>query len=397
MSETLNSIQELGRLGQSVWYDNMYRSLITSGELERLVEMGVTGLTSNPTIFQKAISSGSEYDDSLVKYASRSLNPEQLFEALATEDIRAAADILRPVYERSGGSDGFASLEVNPRLAHDTDGTIEAALRLFGALDRPNVMIKVPATPEGIPAIRELIGEGVNVNVTLIFSLDMYTRVREAYVGGLEDLEDAGGNLGSVSSVASFFVSRVDTAVDELLRERHGELASSMKEFSVSNQVDMQLYLEGLWSLRGKAAVANAKIAYQDFKKTFGTDRFGALARKGARVQKPLWASTSTKNPLYSDVMYVETLIGADTVNTMPDATLEAFLDHGRASDSIELDAEESREVIATLEANGISMDAVTTNLMHEGVKAFADSFDLLLDDIEAKRDSLMAPAAAPG
>ncbi len=374
MSETLNSIQELGRLGQSVWYDNMYRSLITSGELERLVEMGVTGLTSNPTIFQKAISSGSEYDDSLVKHASRGLNPEQLFEALATEDIRAAADILRPVYERSGGSDGFASLEVSPRLAHDTDGTIEAALRLFGALDRPNVMIKVPATPEGIPAIRELISEGVNVNVTLIFSLGMYARVREAYVGGLEDLEDAGGNLDAVSSVASFFVSRVDTAVDGLIEQHGGDLGALM----------------------GRAAVANAKIAYQDFKKTFGTDRFGALARKGARVQKPLWASTSTKNPLYNDVLYVETLVGADTVNTMPDATLEAFLDHGKASNSIERDVEESREVIATLEENGISMDAVTTNLMHEGVKAFADSFELLLGDIEAKRERLMASAAAP-
>ena len=374
MSETLNSIQELGRLGQSVWYDNMYRSLITSGELARLVEMGVTGLTSNPTIFQKAISSGSEYDDSLVKHASRGLNPEQLFESLATEDIRAAADILRPVYERSGGSDGFASLEVSPRLAHDTDGTIEAALRLFGALHRPNVMIKVPATPEGIPAIRALIGKGVNVNVTLIFSLDMYTRVREAYVGGLEDLERAGGDLSAVSSVASFFVSRVDTAVDGLIEGRDGALETLM----------------------GKAAVANAKIAYQDFKKTFGTDRFGALARKGARVQKPLWASTSTKNPLYSDVMYVETLIGADTVNTMPDATLEAFLDHGRASVSIEQDVEESRDVICQLEKAGISMDAVTTNLMHEGVKAFADSFELLLGDIEAKRERLMASAAAP-
>ena len=374
MSETLNPIQELGRLGQSVWYDNMYRALITSGELERLVALGMTGLTSNPTIFQKAISSGGDYDDSLVKHASRGLDAEGLFEALATEDIRDAADILRPVYEASGGADGFASLEVSPRLAHDTDGTIEAALRLFDALDRPNVMIKVPATPEGIPAIRALIGRGVNVNVTLIFSLDMYARVREAYVAGLEDLDRAGDDLGAVASVASFFVSRVDTAVDGLIEGRGG----------------------GLEALMGKAAVANAKIAYQDFKKTFGTDRFGALARKGARVQKPLWASTSTKNPAYSDVLYVETLIGADTVNTMPDATLDAFLDHGRASDSIELDVEDSREVIATLEENGISMDAVTTNLMHEGVKAFADSFEELLNDIEAKRERLMSLAAAP-
>ena len=356
-----------------MWYDNMYRALITSGELERMVDMGVTGLTSNPTIFQKAISSGNDYDDSLVKHALRGLDAEGLFEALATEDIRAAADVLRPAHERSGGADGFASLEVSPRLAHDTDGTVEAALRLFEALDRPNAMIKVPATPEGIPAIRELIGRGVNVNVTLIFSLEMYARVREAYIAGLEDLESAGGDLGAVSSVASFFVSRVDTAVDGLIEGRGG-----------------------LESLMGKAAVANAKIAYQDFKRTFGTDRFGALASKGARVQRPLWASTSTKNPAYSDTLYVETLVGADTVNTMPDATLEAFLDHGKASDSIERDVEEACEVIATLEENGVSMDAVTTTLTREGVKAFADSFEELLGDIEAKRERLMAREAAP-
>ena len=373
MTTSLNSIQELGRLGQSVWYDNMYRALITSGELERMVDMGVTGLTSNPTIFQKAISSGDDYDDSLVMHASRGLNAEGLFEALATEDIRAAADVLRPAHERSGGADGFASLEVSPRLAHDTDGTIEAALRLFGALDRPNAMIKVPATPEGIPAIRELIGRGVNVNVTLIFSLEMYSRVREAYVSGLEDLARAGGDLGAVASVASFFVSRVDTAVDGLIEGRRE-----------------------LESLMGKAAVANAKIAYQDFKGTFGTDRFGALASKGARVQRPLWASTSTKNPAYSDVLYVEALVGVDTVNTMPDATLEAFLDHGKASDSIELEVEESRGVIATLEENGVSMDAVTTTLTREGVEAFADSFEELLGDIEAKRERLMAREVVP-
>ncbi len=374
MSDTFNSIQELGRLGQSVWYDNMYRALITNGELDQLIALGVTGLTSNPTIFQKAISSGDDYDDSLVKYASRGLTSEQLFEALAIEDIRAAADVLRPMYDRSGGADGFASLEVSPRLAHDTDATVEAALRLFAALDRPNVMIKVPATPEGILAIRELIGKGVNINVTLIFSLDMYSRVREAYIAGLEDLARAGGDLSAVSSVASFFVSRVDTAVDGLIEQRG----------------------DALKPLMGRAAVANAKIAYQDFRQTFGTDRFSALARMGARVQRPLWASTSTKNPLYSDVLYVEELIGADTVNTMPDATLSAFLDHGKASSSIERDVEESREAIRTLEAAGISMDAVTTNLMHEGVKAFADSFDMLLDDIEAKKDRLMAFSAAP-
>ena len=375
MPNDLNPIQKLGALGQSVWYDNMYRALIATGELEDLVSLGVTGLTSNPTIFQKAISSGEDYDESLAGYASRGLTAEQLFEALATEDIQAAADILRPVYDRTGGADGFASLEVSPRLAHDTDATVEAALRLFAALDRPNVMIKVPATPEGIPAIRELIGRGVNINVTLIFSLEMYARVREAYIAGLEDLDRVGGKVSVVASVASFFVSRVDTAVDGLIERRGGSLDSLM----------------------GQAAVANAKIAYQDFRQTFESERFQSLADKGARVQRPLWASTSTKNPEYSDVLYVETLVGPDTVNTMPDATLEAFLDHGDVSrPTLDTDVEASREAMSSLEDVGISIDTVTTTLMHEGVKAFADSFELLLDDIQAKRDRLMAGAATP-
>ena len=263
MSETLNPFQELGKFGQSVWYDNMYRALIATGELDRLVSLGVTGLTSNPTIFQKAISSGEDYDQSLAEYASRGLTAEQLFEALATEDIQAAADVLRPVYERTGGADGFASLEVSPRLAHDTDATVDAALRLFEALDRPNVMIKVPATPEGIPAIRELIGKGININVTLIFSLEMYARVREAYVAGLEDLDRAGGDLSAVSSVASFFVSRVDTAVDGLIERRGGPD-----------------------SLMGRAAVANAKIAYQDFSQTFSERKGSSAWQAGARVSR---------------------------------------------------------------------------------------------------------------
>ncbi len=373
MSETINALQQLGRLGQSVWYDNMYRALIETGELERLVAMGVTGLTSNPTIFQKAIASGDDYDSSIIEYASAGLAGERLFEALAIEDIRAAADVLRPVYERSGGADGFASLEVSPRLAHDTDGTVEAALRLFDALDRPNAMIKVPATSAGIPAIRDLIGRGVNVNVTLIFSLDMYMRVREAYIAGLKLLDEAGGDLGAVASVASFFVSRVDTSVDDIIERRGGALEH----------------------LKGKAAIANAKVAYQDFKRTFSTGRFQRFARKGARVQRPLWASTSTKNPLYSDTLYVETLIGKDTVNTMPDATLAAFLDHGKVSDTIELGADESREALSKLEEGGISMEAVTADLTRDGVKAFADSFELLLDDIEAKRMSLTRGASS--
>ena len=374
MPENPNPLQKLGNLGQSVWYDNMYRALIATGELDRLVSLGVTGLTSNPTIFQKAISSSEDYDQSLAECALRGLTAEQTFEALATEDIRSAADILSPVYERTEGGDGFASLEVSPRLAHDTDATVESALRLFDALDRPNVMIKVPATPEGIPAIRKLIGKGININVTLIFSLEMYARVREAYIAGLEDFDRSGGDLNTVSSVASFFVSRVDTAVDGLIEQRGGSLDSLM----------------------GQAAVANAKIAYEDFRQTFGAERFQSLVRKGARLQRPLWASTSTKNPQYSDVLYVETLIGVDTVNTMPDATLEAFLDHGEVNSTLDTGVEASREIMRNLEDNGISIDSVTATLMQEGVRAFADSFELLLDDIQAKRDRLMAGAAVP-
>ena len=369
----LNPIQQLGRLGQSVWYDNMYRALIETGELQRLIDSGITGLTSNPTIFEKAISSSDDYDESLVAHARRSNDPQELFEALAIEDIQAAADLLRSVYDGTGGADGFASLEVNPHLAHDTDGTIEAARRLFSALDRPNVMIKVPATPEGIPAIRDLIGRGINVNVTLIFSLAMYARVREAYMAGLEDLIASGGDPSRVSSVASFFVSRVDTAVDGLIAASDGALDD----------------------LQGKAAVANAKIAYQEFRDTFGADRFRSMAERGARVQRPLWASTSTKNPEYSDVLYVETLIGPDTVNTMPDATLAAFMEHGTARTSIEDDADEARDAISALEAGGVSMEAVTTQLMHDGVKAFADSFDDLIENIVAKRDKLLSALAA--
>ena len=375
MPQNPTPLQELANLGQSVWYDNMYRSLLDDGELARLISLGVTGLTSNPTIFEKAISSADDYDESLMRCPPDSHTAEQAFEALAAEDIRAAADLLRPVYDQANGADGFASLEVSPRLAHDTGATVEAARRLFAALDRPNAMIKVPATPEGLPAIRQLIADGINVNVTLIFSLDMYARVREAYVSGLEDLAASGGDLSAVASVASFFVSRVDTAVDGLLTARAGE---------------------SLQPLMGKAAIANAKIAYQDFKRTFASDRFSALAGKGARVQRPLWASTSTKNPEYSDVLYVETLVGPHTVNTMPDATLDAFMDHGAARPSIEDDAAEAYEVIRSLEAAGISMEAVTAQLMDEGVKAFADSFDLLLENIDAKRVRLMNLAAAP-
>ena len=367
-----NSIHEIRQLGQSVWFDNIRRGLIESGELQRLIDVGLTGLTSNPTIFEKAISGSTDYDDALQELARAGKDTEEIYEELTIEDIQSAADLLRPTYDRTEGADGYASLEVDPHLAHDTETTISEAKRLFAALDRPNVMVKVPATPEGVPAVRSLIGEGINVNVTLIFSLESYRQVREAYVAGLEDLTEAGGDPRKTASVASFFVSRVDNAVDGLLKERIDQGQDELQE-----------------SL-GKAAVSNAKMAYRDFKDTFGDKRFAALRDKGARVQRPLWASTSTKDPSYSDVMYVESLIGRDTVNTMPDATLTAFLEHGVAAEALEQDVEGSETALRSIEQAGISMEQVTAKLLEDGVKAFADSFDQLLANIEGKRAELL-------
>ncbi len=367
-----NSLQELQGLGQSVWFDNIRRGFIKSGELQRLIDLGVSGLTSNPSIFEKAITGSADYDEALMRLASEGGSASEIFEGLAIEDIRDAADLLLPVYERTEGGDGFASIEVSPHLARDTAGTVAEARRLHSELGRPNVMIKVPATPEGIPAIRALIGEGINVNVTLIFSLDAYARVRDAYIGGLEDLASAGGNPADVASVASFFVSRVDGVVDGRLEGMAGEGAAE---------------LDGLM---GKAAIANAKVAYRDFRREFASERFAPLQGKGARVQRPLWASTSTKNPEYSDVLYVDTLIGRDTVNTMPDVTLMAFLEHGNpAADTIERDLDDAARTLEALDAAGISMRQVTDGLLADGVKAFADSYDTLIANIEDKRARL--------
>ena len=373
-----NPIQQVRELGQSIWYDNISRSHIASGELQRLIDLGVSGLTSNPTIFEKAISEGADYDADLDGLIAARKTPAEIFESLAIQDIRAASDMLRPAYAAAGGADGFASFEVSPHLAHDTEGTIAAARRLFALLDRPNVMIKVPGTPEGIQAIRRLISEGVNVNVTLIFSLAAYAQVREAYVSGLEERAAAGGDVSGVGSVASFFVSRVDTAVDGQLDER------------------IQNCCESLSRLRSEAAIANAKLAYRDFKMTFEDERFESLRSMGARVQRPLWASTSTKNPALSDVLYVESLIGRHTVNTMPDATLEAFLDHGRAAESLERNLHTAEQTIASLESVGISMEQTTARLLADGVKAFADSYDKLLANIDEKASRLAAAGSAP-
>lgn len=369
-----NPVRELQRLGQSVWFDNISRGLIASGGLQRLIDVGVTGVTSNPTIFEKAVSGSSDYDDDLLSLGRAGKSAGQMFEALAVSDIQRAADLLRPAYEASGGTDGFASLEVNPHLAYDTEGTISEARRLFALLDRPNVMIKVPATSEGMPAIRRLIGEGININVTLIFSLDAYTQVREAYVAGLEDLVSAGrSNSRFPSSVASFFVSRVDTAVDAALEGRAGNGDRDARQ------------------LMGRAAVSNAKLAYHDFRATFGARRFQALRDRGALLQRPLWASTSTKNPEYSDLLYVETLIARDTVNTMPDATLDAFMEHGNAGESLESGLAEAESTLEAIQQAGISMDQVTSRLLADGVQAFADSYDQLLHNLEDKKAALLA------
>ena len=367
-----NTIQSIYTLGQSVWYDNISRSMLNSGGLKDLIDIGVTGLTANPTIFEKAISNSNDYDDQLFTLATNGKDTAQIYDGLVIRDIQEAADLLRPVYDKTYGIDGYASLEVSPRLAYDTEGTISEAINYFAALNRPNVMIKVPATPEGIPAIRALIGQGINVNVTLIFSVEVYKNVQQAYLLGLEDLAQTTDDLSRVASVASFFVSRVDTAVDDLL------------------SVKITAGDDGLHALLGKAAVSNAKIAYHEFQKAFGSSQFKNLEEKGAMVQRPLWASTGTKNPEYSDVMYVDSLIGKNTVNTMPDATLEAFLDHGNATNTVNVELEQAEQAVKSIIDAGISLSSVTEKLLSDGVKAFADSFELLLHNIEGKQAQLL-------
>ncbi len=361
-------MQELRRLGQSVWCDNISRTMIDSGELDRLIASGVTGVTSNPTILMKAITGGRAYDRLLDPLRGSSASDLDVYEALVLPDIRDAADRLRPVYDRTDGVDGYVSLEVNPHLAGDTRGTIEQARRLHREVARPNLMIKVPATPEGLPAIETLLGEGINVNVTLIFSLDMYERVMQAYLAGLQRLLAGGGDASRVASVASFFVSRVDSLVDKRLE--------GMKK--AGQPVD---------DLFGRAAIANAKLAYAAFQRVFqGGAAFAALRARRARVQRPLWASTSTKNPAYRDTIYVDELIGAETVNTLPPATIEAFLDHGTPALSLQRGLAEASVALKRLAALGIDMDEVTDTLRIEGVKLFADSFDELLANIAGQR-----------
>jgi transaldolase/glucose-6-phosphate isomerase len=374
-----NPLQQLHDAGQSVWLDNIRRSLITSGELDRMIqEDALTGVTSNPSIFEKAIGGSSDYNETLKKLVSNGTKSVgELFEALAVEDIQMACDKLRPVYDATNGLDGYVSIEVSPHLVHDTQGTIAEAHRLHDAVNRPNVLVKIPGTDEGLPAIEQCLADGININITLIFSLAYYEKVTNAYLNALEKRVAAGKPIDTIASVASFFVSRVDTLVDKLLEEK-------LKTAKGAEQ-------EKLMSLLGKSAIANAKLAYQKYLEIFHRgERFARLRAKGAMVQRCLWASTSTKNPHYSDVLYVDELIGPETVNTMPSQTIEAFKDHGRVANTLTQDIEGARRVLQQLGAVGISYEAVTQQLEDEGGKLFADSFDKLMQALEEKRDKLL-------
>ena len=367
-----NPLLDLQGRGQSVWYDTISRGMITSGELQRLIAGdGVRGVTSNPAIFEKAIAGSSHYKGVLGHLAESGQSPMEIYEAIAVEDIQWGADLLLPVYEESGGSDGFISLEVSPHLARDTQASIGEALRLAASVGRPNLMIKVPGTPEGLPAVEHLVGEGLNINITLLFARRNYVEVAEAYMSGLEKLISRGGDPDAVSSVASFFVSRIDTMVDGLIEKR-------MEGAPVSEA-------EELRSLLGKTAVANAKLAYRGFGELVAGERWRALAAQGARPQRLLWASTSTKNPEYRDVMYVEELVGADTVNTMPEATLKAFRDHGEVRPSLGENVDEAQRTMDRVEELGISMEEVTNQLQVDAVRLFAEPFEKLLAAIESQ------------
>jgi transaldolase len=364
-----NPLAQLSKLGQSPWYDQMTRSLVSQGTLKQMIEEdGLRGLTSNPTIFEKAISGSKDYEEALRGLVGKGAELAEIYDALVVGDIASAADVFLPVHESTNGHDGFVSIEVSPLLAQDTAATVKEAKRLHAKLGRPNVMIKVPATPEGLPAFEELISEGISVNVTLIFSVDVYAQVIDAYLNGLEKRLAKGGAVNRVASVASFFVSRIDTAVDKKL----DEIAKAGRPEAAE--------------LAGKAAIANAKLAYEKFQQRFSGARWEKLAAAGAQVQRPLWASTGTKNPKYSDVLYIETLIGAHTVNTMPPATYEAFRDHGKAVVTITDDLQGAHKVFDQLKEFGIDLTAVTMELTVAGVKSFSESYNNLIAVIERRR-----------
>ena len=366
-----NPLKKLETLGQSIWLDYIRRDLITNGELLKLIENdGLRGMTSNPAIFEKAIAESNIYDTDIRKMASEKKDINTIYEAISQQDVQKAADVFLPLYEKNKGEDGYVSLEVNPHLANETKGTIEEGRRLWTALNRPNVLIKVPATVEGLPAIRQLISEGINVNVTLLFGLPRYREVAEAYINGLEDRLKQGKPVNNIASVASFFLSRIDTLVDPLL-EKIIESDNEKKEMA-----KMAL---------GDVAISSARLAYQIYKEVFGSARFKKLEEKGARVQRLLWASTSNKNPNYSDIKYIEALIGANTINTVPPQTIDAYRDHGDPKLTIELDLDKEERALKSLSELGIDMEKVSQQLEDEGIGKFNEPFDKLMDALAKK------------
>ncbi len=366
-------VEKINQIGQSIWYDNIERKLLDDGTLAEMVQKGeIRGITSNPSIFNKAISQSNDYDQEIKLHLQSDLSREEIYEKLAIQDIQRATDLFRDLYQETGGADGYVSLEVSPYLAHDTDKTISEAIRLWKAVDRPNLMVKIPATLEGLPAITEVISEGINVNVTLIFGLSRYQKVMEAYLAGLEKRLEAEGDISKIASVASFFISRIDSKVDK-----------NLESMQLSNPAELQGKIQ---KLLGKAAIASGKLAFAEYEKTFAEDaRFQSLKANGANKQRALWASTSTKNPEYHDTIYVEELIGPGTVNTVPPKTLMAFYDHGKVERTIDKDHGLSSKVFEDLAALGIDIEQVAQELENEGVKSFADAYTSLLDSLENK------------
>jgi len=367
--------------GQSVWQDDISRGMLGGGFLKKMVEeTGVRGVTSNPTIFEKAIAAGSDYDEQIASLLSDGKSALEIFEAVEVDDIRNACDVLRPVYDESDGADGFVSIEVSPDAARDADSTREQVRRLWASVDRPNLMVKIPGTKEGTPVIREMLAEGRNINITLLFSIDAYRDVANAYIEAVEARLAKGEDIHRIASVASFFVSRVDTLVDKQLDEKIAAAGDADKA--------------GLAALKGTIAVANARLAYAAFQELFSGPRWDKLAAVGARVQRPLWASTGAKNPAYSDTLYVDTLIGPDTVNTMPGKTMDAFIDHGTVARTVDADFEGAWNKIAALHAAGIDIKTVTDQLEEDGIASFIKSFETLLAGVESKRASLAGATA---
>lgn len=357
----MTKLNQLADLGQSVWLDFIHRGTLQSGEMQELIDIGLRGVTSNPSIFDEAISKSQDYDDQLARLAQQGKSSQEIYQEVVISDIRAACDLFRPVYESTDRLDGYISLEVSPDLAHDTGGTIDEVRSYWERVARPNLMIKIPATDEGYPAVQQMLGEGININITLMFSLEQYDAVAEAFLSGLETFRSQGGDLTQMASVASFFVSRVDTKVDQRLDEL------------------------GEGDLRGVIGIANAKLAYQRFERVFSGSRWAELEAAGARVQRVLWGSTSTKDPAYPDTMYVDNLIGPHTINTIPRDTLQAFLDHGEVAQTVDQDVDQARVQVQSLRELGIDLDEVTDELLDEGVKKFADSYHDLLASIEEK------------